>query len=87
MKQTKWNEWIQTNQADLSDATNRFLQEAQLHAVQETQITFVVSNTPVTFKKLSASAWTMPSSLFVPYGSLSNLFTGFNLLLDENQAA
>ena len=86
MKQDKWNAWIEENEYKLTEAAQQFLRDAQLHAVQKDEITFLLSGTPITFKKLSESAWTMPSSLFVPYGSLSNLFTGFNILFQENAA-
>lgn len=84
MTQTKWRIWVEANQKELSQTAKRFIKDATLHEVKENTVTFTLRDGSVTFRKLSASSWTMPSSLFVPYGSLSDLFKGFNLLLEDN---
>ena len=87
MNQQNWTNWVQQEKGTLSETAQNFLRDTELVSVNEKQVTFLLQNKEVTFQKIGAASWTMPSTLFAPYGSLSDLFYGFNLLLEENKAA
>lgn len=84
MKTTSWNNWVEEKGHTLGETSQHFLRDSVLHSVKKNEVTFLLHEREITFKKLSASSWTMPSSLFGPYGSLSGIFTGLNVLLEEN---
>lgn len=84
MKQENWIKWKKENEKCLPETSRAFLKDAKLESVNAKEVVFSLRNQKVVFKKLSETSWLSPSTLFVPYGSLTSLFQGFNLLLNEN---
>lgn len=85
MKNRTWDMWVKKNKDQLPETNQSFVEQATLLSVQPNEIIFTLGKDQIRFTKISDTSWLVPSSLFVPFGSLTALFSGFNELMKDSQ--